>query len=113
MTSFDVVLVPFPFADLSATKKRPCIILAKLAPKGLAEFLIVCMVTSNLASLPFPFDFKISDLKSAGLPKESIIRLSKIVTIEEKIVDKRLGHLAEADRQSLKKQFAKLFSNLS
>lgn len=111
-TSFDVVLVPFPFADLSATKKRPCLVLAAASVRSLGRFLVVAMITSNLTGLSFPHDVAISDVKAAGLPKPSLVRVDKLVTIEEKIIFKQLGMLSSADRDAVRAQFVRFFGQI-
>ena len=112
MTKFDVVLVPFPFSDLRSSKKRPCLILTMFEPKSLGKHMIVSMITSNLAGISFPFDIVMKDWKGAGLPKPSLIRLSKIVTLDSTIVVKNLGRITGADQDSVAQNFAKLFKSL-
>src|SRR5262249_13295366 len=100
MTPFDFVLLPFPFTDLSTTKQRPCLILAALHPKGLAEHYIVAMITSQLTGFSFPGDTLLAKWREAGLPKPSMVRLAKVVTIERSLVRKKLGALQGADRKT-------------
>jgi mRNA interferase MazF len=107
-----VVLVPFPFSDLTLSKKRPCVVLSKSDPKGLPAHLILAMITSNLSGLDFPNDIKVKDLETAGLPKPSIIRLDKMVTVDSNIVIRTLGDLAEKDRVALKKKLKIIFEEL-
>lgn len=107
-----VVLVPFPFSDLSLSKKRPCVVLSRSEPKGLPPHLILAMITSNLSGLAFPNDIKIKDLEAAGLPKPSIIRLDKLVTVESSIVLKKLGELANKDMPNLKGKLKVVFHKL-
>lgn len=109
MTPFSVVLVPFPFADLSSKKQRPCLCLGVVPNRSLGEFLIVSMITSNLEGISFEHDLEISDVNKAGLLKRSIVRLSKLVTIESKLVKKTLGELARSDRERVKREFSKMF----
>lgn len=109
MTPFDVILVPFPFADLKSTKRRPCLVLASYKPRGLREHLVVSMITSQLSGLRFPGDVQLSNFQIAKLPKPSLVRLSKLVTIDSEIVIKRLGSLGAADRREVQTQFKKLF----
>jgi len=90
MTPFDIILVPFPFADLSSTKRRPCLVLATYRPRSMSEHAIVCMMTSQVKVPHFPYDILFSDYKEAGLPKPTLIRLSKIVTVDSQIIIKKL-----------------------
>ena len=89
----DVVLVPFPFTDLSTTKQRPALVVSSDALNTTREDVIVVAITSqiptNLASdeLSIPA----SDLKSCGLPKASIVRLGKVVTLHQQLIVKAIG----------------------
>jgi mRNA interferase MazF len=109
MTPFDVVLVPFPFADLSATKQRPCLVLASFKPRGLNEHVIVAMMTSHISGLGFPHDVSLVDWQKAGLPKPTLVRLTKVVTLDRTIVKRKLGRLLRADQQTIMARFKDLF----
>ena len=113
MTTIDVVYVPFTFTDLSDAKKRPCVILGSFKPKAYNQHLIIAMVTSKIGNLRFPHDLVIEDLESAGLPSPSLIRLSKVVTIDSAIVIKKLGRLAKQEQRKLKSEFQLLFNDLT
>ena len=112
MTIFDIVYVPFPFTDLSSAKRRPCIIIGSYKPTSFNQHLIVAMITSKVSTIKFPHDIEIEDLKAAGLSTSSVIRLSKIVTIDSGIVIKKLGRLAKSEQTRLKREFAKLFEEV-
>jgi len=111
MDPFDIILIPFPLSDLSATKKRPCVVLSSYSPRSFGEHLIVAMITSKIDTLKFPHDVTIKEYKKAGLPLPSLIRLSKIVSVEKRIIIKKLGRITDTDQRILKNEFKKLFKN--
>ncbi len=112
MTPFDVVLVPFPFADLSSSKRRPCLVLATFRPKSLGEHVIVAMMTSQVSPPLFPHDVRLRDFAQAKLPKPTLVRLSKVVTLDASLIVKRLGRLAEYDSKVVRKEFTAMFERL-
>ena len=105
---WDIILVPFPFTDLSATKKRPALI---ISPddynKGLD--VIIAFVTSNMNQKHRIGDFVISEWKIAKLPKPSMIRM-KFATIDKTIIVKQLGKLSDKDILNFKKEIINFFS---
>jgi mRNA interferase MazF len=113
MTPFDLVLLPFPFTDLSTTKQRPCLILAAFQPRGLSEHFVVAMVTGDVGSAAFPGDTRFTKWREAGLAKPSIVRLAKVVTIERSLIRKKLGTVQASDRQAIRRHFRKLFAGLA
>ncbi len=112
MTVFDVVLVPFPFTDLSSSKQRPCLVLAPIKVSRLGDLFVVAMMTSQVVSRAFPNDVALKDWKGAGLPKPTLVRLSKVVTVEAKLIRKRLGVLAADDKSATRAEFQRLFRKL-
>ena len=112
MTPFDLVLLPFPFTDLRTTKRRPCLILAAFQPRGLPEHYVVAMITSQLTGLAYPGDTHLTKWNEAGLPKPSLVRLAKVVTIERSLISKELGSLQTADRKAIREEFKRVFKQL-
>jgi mRNA interferase MazF len=88
---FDVVVVPFPYADRLAEKRRPALVISnhKLAVHGLVW---LAMITSA-DNEPWSSDIPIIDLKHAGLPAPSVVRPAKIACIEPGRIDRRIGRL--------------------
>ena len=97
ITPFDVVLVPFHFSNLEPGKKRPCLVLACAHPPRLPRHFIAAMMTSHTTKR-FPHDVVLTDHSGAGLPKPTLVRLFKIVTIDETLAIRRLGAISKADR---------------
>ena len=65
--AFDVVVVPFPFTDRNATKRRPALVLSQKTTFGaIIEHSVLAMITSA-ANAPWPLDVPITDGASAGL----------------------------------------------
>ncbi len=91
----DIILIKFPFTDVSGAKKRPALVLHDTDDNDI----IICRITSQIKESRF--DIEITDQKAAGLKLPSIIRLHKIVTIEKTLVDKKMGALSETDAKSV------------
>ena len=90
----ELVLVPYPFSDLTSTKRRP--VLALTAPDALGDF-IGCPVTSRhgrsqaRALLP-------ADLVEGALPLASWVRTDRVVTLHAELVVKRFGRVSDSVR---------------
>ena len=100
--AFDVVVVPFPYADRLAEKRRPALVIssAKLSPTGL---LWLAMITSA-ENETWPFDVPIPDLERAGLPAPSVIRPVKIACIEQTRVERRAGRLDKKTARTVERR---------
>ena len=103
----DIVLIPFPFTDLSTIKQRPAFIISSDSYNKIHADIIICAITSHIPAKTEPFDYKMTsdDIKHAGLPKESLIKLDKIVTIDKRLVRKKLGTLPLSTIKELLKRF--------
>ena len=89
----EIVLIPVPFTDLSATKKRPVLIISNNKYNTADQDMIVAAVTSNL--IQQGVSLTNGDLTQGHLPKPSIIRSDKVYTLNQKIVVKKIGSVAE------------------
>lgn len=87
----DLLLIPFPFTDLSASKRRP--VLALTAPDRYGDF-IALPVTSRPQS-EHGLSIASGDLVAGTLPAPSWIRTNCIVTLNVSLVVKTIGHLSE------------------
>jgi len=91
---FDVVVVPFPYADRLAEKRRPALVISsrKLATHGLIWLAMITSADNDAWSS----DVAITDLDRAGLPAASVVRPAKIACIEPNRIDRRIGRLDKA-----------------
>ncbi len=89
----DVVKVPFPYTDRSTRQSRPALVVSIRDLEANHGLLWVVMITSA-ENRSWPGDVRIEDLTSAGLPAASVIRPTKIATIEAKDAQ-RLGSIGE------------------
>ena len=100
LEKFTVVTVPFPFTDRSATKKRPAVVLSSATEFGnVIGHSVMAMITSSKNSR-WPLDVEIQDLKSAGLPAASVVRM-KLFTLDHRLAVSAIGKLSERDRMSV------------
>lgn len=91
----DVVLVPFPFTDLSAVKVRPAVI---LTPEPTGPDLVVAYLSSVVPEAPVAvarllISVDHPEFRETGLKQTSVVRLDKLMTIARSRVRRRLGHL--------------------
>jgi mRNA interferase MazF len=93
---FDVVVVPFPYSDRLAEKRRPALVVSH---RDMAERLgrvWVAMITSVAADQDG--DTAIEDIAAAGLPAPSTLRASKLATIDASRIIRVAGHLSDTDQ---------------
>lgn len=107
---YTVVKVPFPFTDKVANKNRPALIISGAeAFNHQIEHSVMAMITSAKQS-DWPLDTVITDLKLAGLPAPSIIRL-KLFTLDHRLVRGMLGELCAEDKASFDINLANLLEH--
>ena len=98
----DIVLVPFPFTDQSATKRRPAVVVSTERYNQERPDLIIMAVTSQARPAGAIGEVQVKDWQAAGLIKPSVVK-PIITTIEQNLVIRRLGRLKEEDQQALKR----------
>jgi len=101
---WDVVVVPFPFTDRSAAKRRPALTISNRAFNSQGHS-VFAMITTK-ADPQWPGDTQLVDYRDAGLPVPSLVRL-KIFTLDNRLIAKIAGKLSAADRKRVARQFKK------
>ncbi len=107
----DVILVPFPFTDLTAVKYRPAVI---LTPEPIGPDLVVAYLSSVIPEGPLPASHVLissvhPEFTETGLRQASVIRLDKLMTISRSRVRRRHGHLSPRLLAELDSHFKSTF----
>jgi mRNA interferase MazF len=100
-----VVLVPFPFSDLSQSKLRPAVVLAD-AERG---DWILCQVTSNAYADTRAVELRESDFAHGGLQLLSYARPAKLFTAHRSLVVSQVGELRAESLNRLMDQVISIF----
>ena len=87
----DVVIIPFPFTDLSGSKKRPAFVVTDLP----GDDIIVCQITSRHNSDNYALPLNADDFSAGALPVDSYVRSNKIFTADKSLILSVAGHLSE------------------
>ena len=105
--AFDVVVVPFPFTDRATTKRRPALVLSdrRVFNQPVGQ-VVLAMITSAKHS-DWPLDVDLHDLDAAGLPSASIVRM-KLFTLDQLLILRKAGSLAQSDRISVRQALLRL-----
>lgn len=98
--AFDIVVVPFPFTDREATKRRPALVVSHAAFNQPSAHSVLAMITSA-EQFPWAGDCPIQDLASAGLTTGCLIRL-KLFTLDHRLIIRKAGVLAANDQKKLR-----------
>ena len=87
----DVVVVPFPFSDLTQAKRRPALVISTLE----GDDLILCQITSQSIRDNYSIPLVEQDFKTGSLKQPSNVRPNRIFTADRHIVLYRAGSLKQ------------------
>ena len=90
----DVVLVPFPFTDLSSSKRRPALVISPDAFNHQMQDVVGAAITLQLTN-EHAVTIEASDCVDGKLPKTSVVKLAKVFTIHSTLVIQKLCALRE------------------
>ncbi|MBI5098798.1 MAG: type II toxin-antitoxin system PemK/MazF family toxin [Nitrospirae bacterium] len=85
----DIVVVPFPFSDLTQSKRRPALVMASLE----GDDVILCQITSKTVRDIYSLPLDDNDFETGGLKQSSNIRPNRIFTADSNIILYRIGNL--------------------
>lgn len=105
----DIVLVPFPFADLSSAKTRPALVLSAKGFQKSGKDVVVCAMTSNLQDSAHSVLLGDGDLAEGRLPKPTRVKAAKLVTLQQDLVRRRFGRLNPKAMAAVWREFGAVF----
>lgn len=97
----DVVSVEFPFSDLQGQKRRPGLVLLS----GGVDLLVARLTTHPPRDSS---DVTLTRWAEIGLPRASTVRLTKIATIDRRLVHHKIGHLRPEDARAVAQAWEQL-----
>ncbi len=102
----DIVVLPFPFSDLSKSKKRPALIVSNLQ----GDDVILSQITSEARIDDYSITLISDDFKQGNLNLTSIIRPNRLFTAEKSIILYKAGSLKESKIKEVEKELIKIFT---
>lgn len=85
----DVVVLPFPFSDLTQAKRRPALVLAGLE----GEDCILCQITSQTIRDKYAVNVDDRDFETGKLKRKSNLRPNRVFTVDVGIILYQVGRL--------------------
>lgn len=111
MTKYKVVLVPFPFDDLSSNKVRPAVCLTDHI--GPHHHVILAFITSRVSGKPLASDLVLNsddpDFAFTGLRVSSMLQLHRLMTATTALIRRKLGQLSPGMQKEVNKRLQALF----
>jgi mRNA interferase MazF len=97
---WDVVVVPFPFSDVTGGKRRPALVIST-ATFNASGHTVLAMVTTP-GHRPWPGDCPLDDSEKTGLPARCVVRM-KLFTVDNRLLVRLLGRLNDSDAARVKR----------
>ena len=102
----DVVIIPFPYSDLSQSKRRPALVLAEVGRGDL----LLCQITSKQYDDLHALPLYESDFLYGGIKRNSFIRGAKLFTGSNALILEVAGHLTHSKLSEVIRQLVEMLS---
>jgi mRNA interferase MazF len=102
-----VVVVPFPFSDLTQAKRRPALVISALD----GDDLILCQITSKSVKDNYAISISDEDFSEGGLKQASHIRPNRLFTADSHIVLYKVGSLNPAKQGDVIEKVVEIIRN--
>jgi mRNA interferase MazF len=107
----EIVVLPFPYTDLSSSKLRPALVISDAEFNEAGPDVVVCAITSRLRNSSQSVLIGQEDLERGALPRPSRVKVANVVTIDKTIVRKRVARLKPAPFARVMREFESMFTN--
>ncbi len=102
----DVVVLPFPFSDLSKSRKRPALVVANLQ----GDDFILAQITSEARIDDYSITLISDEFKQGSLNLTSMIRPNRLFTADKSIILYKAGSLKDSKIKEVEKELIKIFT---
>jgi len=97
----DLVLVQFPFTDLSAQKLRPALIVGRITGDDVIVAFISSRISTSDPKAEHVLDPNDTEFRATGVKGRSLVRLNKIATLHRGLIRRRLGQIGPATHRAV------------
>lgn len=106
----DILLIPFPYSELTTTKVRPVIVLSNNEYNEKSPDIVVVPMTTNLQLREYAVFLTNKDLESGKLIKNSKIKVDRIFSISKKLIRMKIGKVKKEVHEKIKEILYELVS---
>ena len=106
----DIVLIPIPFTDLSAQKRRPVIVISNNQHNGKTGDVVIVAMTSNPQTTDYSFSITTSNLVKGTLNRPGKVRVDRIYTMSQTIIAKTFGRVDGATLDRVRRTLQNLMT---
>ncbi|MBT4376905.1 type II toxin-antitoxin system PemK/MazF family toxin [archaeon] len=105
-TKGEIVVVPFPFSDLSSSKRRPALIIS--TPKG--EDILLTQITSKFNLNKYSINIS-KDFEKGNFPEESFVKINRLFSADKNIILYKKGKLKKSKIREIKKSIIRMIKS--
>ena len=105
-----IILMPFPYTDLSGAKKRPSLVVSSTDFNSRNDDVICCLITSNPEDSQHSIKINNKDMENGYLEFDSKVKPYRIFTINKKLIYKVLGRLNSAKSRLIAEEINKIMN---
>jgi mRNA interferase MazF len=100
----EVIVIPFPFTNMNAAKRRPALVLANIR----GDDVITCPISSQARGADYAIPLEDSDFSKGKLPLASFIRPNVLFTADKSLIEKKIGALKKNKIDEVIEQVCKI-----